>query len=156
MSTMSAESPVEVLTIATAQQSTVRVPATEVLRFMTPILGFSELSRYVLHQSKPGPLWWLQSTERTEVAFCVVQPFSLGLDPDYALDADEVADLGTTDPAELMVWTLVVLDEDPLKSRTNLRAPILICRRSGRAKQIVCHDGRLPMRQPLLPGGMKT
>lgn len=153
MLSMSAESPVEALTIVTAQQGSVTVAATEVLRFMTPILGFSELSRYVLHQPKAGPLWWLQSTERAEVAFCVVQPFSLGLDPDYSIDADEVVDLGTTDPSELSVWTLVVLDADPLISRTNLRAPILICKRSGRAKQIVCLDGRLPMRQPLLPGG---
>lgn len=155
MSTMSAESPCEVVKVTTAQKATIEVPASAVLRLTTPILGFSELSRFVLHQPKPGPLWWLQSTEHSDVAFCVVQPFAIGLDPDYDLGADEVGDLGTTDPAELQVWTLVVLDPDPLQSRTNLRAPILICPRTRKAKQVVCLDGRLPMRQPLLPQGPK-
>lgn len=150
MATMSAAPSARTLAVATPQGE-VTVAADDVLRFTAPLLGFPDLGRFVLHQAKPGPLWWLQSTERKDVTFCVVQPAALGLDPDYELDADEVIDLGTTDPRELQVWTVVVLAPDPRESRTNLRAPILVCRRTGRAKQVVLNDGRLPVRQPLLP-----
>jgi flagellar assembly factor FliW len=151
MTTMSAESPIRTVSVVTAHQGTLDVRDSEILRFTSPLLGFPECSRYILHQAKPGPLWWLQSTERPDVAFCVVQPASLGLDPDYEIDADEVMDLGTTEPSELAIWTIVVLHTDPRQSRTNLRAPVLICKRTGRAKQVVLNDGRLPLRQPLLP-----
>ncbi len=150
MLTMSATPSLSTVTIATAQ-GPLEVPATAVLRFMAPLLGFPALNRFALHQRKAGPLWWLQATEQIDVAFCVIKPQSLGLDPDYEVDAAEVTDLGTTDPSELEIWTVVVLDADPRQSRTNLRAPILVCRRTGRAKQLVFNDGRLPLRQPLLP-----
>ena len=41
------------------------------------------------------------------------------------------------DPAHIDVWTMVVLDHNPLQSRTNLRAPILVSRRIRKAVQVI-------------------
>jgi len=41
---------------------------------------------------------------------------------------------------------MVVLDKDPSQRRTNLRAPILVCRNTRMAKQVVLQDTRLPIK----------
>ena len=68
------------------------------------------------------------------------------LDPDIELSSEDVADIGAKDPSDIDVFTMVVLDKDPAQRRTNLRAPILVCRTTRKAKQVVLQDTRLPIK----------
>ena len=62
------------------------------------------------------------------------------------LGTEEVADIGAEDVSDIDIYTVVVLDRDPTQRRTNLRAPILVGRTTGLAKQVVLSDARLPIR----------
>ena len=62
------------------------------------------------------------------------------------ISGDEAGDIGAAGPADITVFTVLVLDKDPQKIRTNLRAPIFVNRKSGMAKQMVLADTRLPIR----------
>ncbi|GDY13157.1 hypothetical protein LBMAG53_20350 [Planctomycetota bacterium] len=119
------------------------------LDFIVPLLGFPKLTRYRLQHPKPGPLWWLESLQQSDVNFCLLAPFSAGLDWDLVIAPDDLADIGAKTVTEVDVFTVVVLHADPAQVRTNLRAPILVCRRSAQAKQLVLNDARLPLRLPL-------
>jgi flagellar assembly factor FliW len=147
---MTLDSPIRTVRVATVAGTTVEVPETALLTFIAPLLGFAHLRRFALHQPSPGPLHWLQSLDDAKTAFCVLEPFAAGLDPDYEISGADVADIGATGEADIIVYTLVVLERDPYKSRTNLRAPVLVGRRSRKAKQVVLTDQRLGLRHPLL------
>ena len=91
-------------------------------------------------------MYWLQSVEDERTAFCLLAPFLAGLDPDLVLTPADAIDIQASGSGDIDVYTVVVLDRDPAQVRTNLRAPVLIGRTSGKAKQVVLEDQRLPIR----------
>lgn len=121
------------------------VEASSILRFVTPLLGFDHLERFITFQTQEGPLHWLQSVEDPQVAFCLIEPFAAGMDVDMEISAADAVDIGSVNEAEIAVYTVLVLEKDPAKIRTNLRAPILVCRRTGLAKQLVLSNAKLPI-----------
>lgn len=132
--------------VQTMHRGVVEVPEKDLLTFVSPLLGFEHLKRFLLYQSRPGPMVWLQSAEDPAATFCLLDPFAAGLDPDMEIAASDIAELGAARAEELTVYTVLVLDEDPGQIRTNLRAPILVGKRTQRAKQVVLADSRLPIR----------
>ena len=140
---MSSVSP---LTIQTVHGGSVAVTEDQLITVVTPPLGLPHVKRWWLYQTETGPLYWLQSVEDPKLSFCLLAPFQAGLDPDMELGTEEVADIGAEDVSDIDIYTVVVLDRDPTQRRTNLRAPILIGRTAGLAKQVVLSDARLPIR----------
>ena len=134
------------LSVATLMKGRVEVPADQITTFIAPLLGFENLRRFYIYQTEPGPMHWLQSLDDPRVAFCLLAPFAAGLDPDVEIGLGDVADIGALGLDDIDVYTIVVLDRDPREIRTNLRAPVLVGRRSGLAKQLVLNNPRLPIR----------
>lgn len=140
------EPTVATLTVQTLLKGPVEVAEDQLTTFVTPLLGFPRLKRWLFYQTQVGPTYWIQSVEDPKVGFCVLAPFQAGLDPDIELGRDDVGDIGAKDVSDIDVFTMVVLDQDPAQRRTNLRAPILVCRTTRLAKQVVLQDTRLPIR----------
>ena len=140
------EPTVATLTIQTLLKGPVDVAEDQLTTFVTPLLGFPKLKRWLFYQTQVGPTYWIQSVEDPKVGFCVLAPFQAGLDPDIELGSEDVGDIGAKDASDIDVFTMVVLDKDPAQRRTNLRAPILVCRSTRMAKQVVLQDTRLPIR----------
>ncbi len=131
------------ITVETLMKGTIDVPEQDVITFSQALLGFEQRHRYIILQTQPGPLYWLQSIEDPRLAFCLLAPFETNLDPDFEIGRQEVEDLQASGATEITVYTMVVLDRDPQQMRTNLRAPLLVCRRTGLGKQVVFTDERL-------------
>ena len=62
------------------------------------LFGFEELREFVLLDAAQQPFYWLQSLERPEVAFVLIDP--LLFRPDYTPDVDpaELAGIGSPPP----------------------------------------------------------
>jgi flagellar assembly factor FliW len=140
------EPTVATLTVQTLLKGPVEVTEDQLTTFVTPLLGFPQLKRWLFYQTQTGPSYWIQSVEDPKIGFCVIAPFRAGLDPDIELTGEDVADIGAKDVSDIDVFTVVVLDADPAQRRTNLRAPILVCRTTRMAKQVVLQDTRLPIK----------
>lgn len=140
------EPSVTTLTIHTLQKGRVEVAADQITTFAAPLLGFPGLKRWLFYQTGPGPIHWMQSLEDPRIGFCLLAPFQAGIDPDIEIGSEDVSDIGAEDASDIDVFTVVVLDRDPTQHRTNLRAPLLVCRTTRLAKQVVLHDTRLPIR----------
>jgi len=123
----------------------VEVDEGQIIQFVQPLIGFDDLQQFVLLHTGEGPLYWLQSIERKEAAFAVLAPFQAGLDPEITISGRDAAEIDAQGVEDIDVYTLMVLDKDPDRIRTNLRAPILVARSSNRAKQAVLDDQRLPV-----------
>lgn len=146
LSTLKEPTTVATLTVQTLLKGPVEVAEENLTTFVTPLLGFPQLKRWLFYQTQSGPSYWIQSVEDPKVGFCVLAPFQAGLDPDIELGREDIADIGAKDASDIDVFTMVVLDKDPNQRRTNLRAPILVCRSTRLAKQVVLQDTRLPIR----------
>lgn len=147
---MTLNAPIRMIHVVTAAGATIDLPETAVVTFVAPMLGFANLRRFALYQPSAGPLHWLQSLDDPKTAFCLLNPFAAGLDPDYEIGTADVSDIGASSVADIAVYTVVVLERDPAKTRTNLRAPVLVGTKSNKAKQVVMIDQRLPLRHILL------
>jgi flagellar assembly factor FliW len=133
------------ITVQTQVSGPRQVTAASVFRFVSPLLGFDHLERFITFQTQEGPLHWLQSVEDPLVSFCLMAPFAAGIDVDMEISAADAVDIGSINENEIEVYTVLVLEKDPSKIRTNLRAPILVCRRTGLAKQLVLTNNKLPI-----------
>lgn len=133
------------ITVHTQVTGPRQVPAASVFRFISPLLGFDHLERFITFQTQEGPLYWLQSVEEPQISFCLLAPFEAGIDVDMEISAADAVDIGSIQEDEIEVYTVLVLEKDPAKIRTNLRAPILVCRRTGLAKQLVLSNPKLPI-----------
>ena len=138
--------------IETTRFGPLEVSEDTLIKFTQPILGFADCTRYVLIEGPgKGTVYWLQSVDRPEVAFLVMDP--LGVVPDYEvnLPQSEVDDLKLKDETEAILLTLVVVPSDKKYVRTNLRAPLIYNPNSKLAKQVVLYDSDYPVKYYLRP-----
>ncbi len=135
--------------ITTVFGDQITISDSQITTFISPLIGFDHLRQFVFFQKQDGPLSWMQSLDDPQVAFCVLAPFSAGLDPDMDIAGDDVSDIKAAGTDDIDVFTLVVLDQDRAKIRTNLRAPILVGKTSRLAKQIIVDNPQLPLQFPL-------
>ena len=146
MPTLAKEPAVTMVTISSLNHGAMEVAEESLVSFVTPLLGFERLKRFHIYQTRPGPTYWMQSTEDMRVGFCMLAPFQAGLEVRIDITPNDVADIGASGVDDIEIYALVVLNRDPNLRRTNLRAPILVCRSTRRAKQVVLADPKLPIK----------
>jgi flagellar assembly factor FliW len=120
------------------------------IEFSTPIPGFPEHRQFVLvRSSDDDPVYTLCSVAEPALRFLVVPPAPFF--PNYAPEiGDQVLEqLGTTDPADLLVLLVVTMGDTPAKATANLLAPMVVNRSTRRAVQVILSED-LPIRAPLL------
>jgi flagellar assembly factor FliW len=121
-----------------------------VLTFEWGVFGFEGLSKFVLLGKPDDVLFWLQSVEKEEVAFVVINPQlvipdyqpEISIDDLRYLDADE-------NSLDLLVYAIVVVPEEVKKMTANLKAPIIINAKNNTAKQIVLNDDKYKIKEPV-------
>jgi flagellar assembly factor FliW len=113
------------------------------------LIGFPDLKRVVILDHGPSsPFRWIQSVDRPECAFVVVDP--LAFVPDYPLDAlrDAIA-TGERRPVDIGVAAITTVPPAPQPITVNLLAPVVFDaeRRSG--KQIILEKSAYTTRHVL-------
>ena len=83
-----------------------------IIKFEEGILGFEELTQYILISEKEGFFFWLTSIEQPEIIFPL---FSI------KLLENEYEDEGDLEP-----YGIVKLDKEPQNISINLKAPVFI------------------------------
>lgn len=131
------------------QEETVEVSEEQIFAFEPGLGGFEGLRRYALIREEDSPVEWLQSLDDRDVAFALLEPFLFR--PDYAFELPdaEAEALGMQEPQDALVRCILTLHEDPQKIMANLMAPLVLCRRTHLARQVIVQDGAYPLRQPV-------
>lgn len=122
------------------------------INFPKGIPGFEECKYFKLIQEEDSLLANLVSTETGEAGFVIfrTQLFFPDYLPNVELAAEEAGllEIGETDSLE--VWSLLTLRQsDMSKTTANLRAPVILNRRTGKGAQFILNDDRYSSRQPL-------
>lgn len=123
----------------------------DVINFTRGLLGFEDVKKYLIIDNLDGAgvFKWLQSVDRPELAFVIMNPFFIV--PDYQFDIPDglVKKLEIEKPEDVAVFTIVVVPEDINKMTTNLKAPIILNTRNNRAIQMVLDDDRYRIKHPV-------
>ncbi len=99
----------------------------DLIKFPDGIFGFSELKQYLLlSYDEDDALLILQSVQRPEVSFVVINPIYLC--PDYApiLTPEELSSLEAEHSEDLSYYVICVVRENYLDNTVNLKCPLVI------------------------------
>lgn len=134
------------MNLSTSRFGEISVEPDQIITLTQPIIGFQEFRRFIL---LPGPedagVEWLQSIENGDLAFLIMDPRQVVPDYQVTLAKHELSELAISEPSELLVYTLVVVPDDPRKVRTNLKAPIVINLKHRLGKQTVLDRSDYPI-----------
>jgi len=127
----------------------IEVSEQQIFAFEPGLGGFESLRRYALIGEADSQIEWLQSLEDPDVSFAILEPFLFR--PDYVFElADRDAEaLGMEEPGDALVRCILTLHEDAEKVTANLLAPLVLCRRTHLARQVILQDAELELRAPV-------
>jgi flagellar assembly factor FliW len=146
------------LKITTSRFGDLDIEEDRILRMDSGMIGFPDVTRYVLLEHQKGsPFLWLQSVDRSELAFVLTDP--LLFKPDYEIDigAEDMEALGLTNGSR-EVQTLVVVNlsgAGPKEVTVNLLGPVVVNQSKGLARQVVLYRSTYSHRHPLTAEEMK-
>jgi len=101
------------------------------------LFGFEELHDFALFDATQEPFYWLQSLERIEVAFVLLDPHFFR--PDYTPDVDrsELEEIGITSADDMLVLSIVTIAGPAPTMTANLQGPVIFNRRTHVARQSI-------------------
>ena len=124
-----------------------------ILNFARGLPGFPDCTRFfVVDHDKETPLKWLQSVDRPEIAFLIVEP-------EQVMKSFEV-DVPTAvlnllqwdkDSTEADVSVFVILNVEDGNLTANLKAPVIVNIPKRLACQMIVEDPGAPVRAPIGP-----
>ena len=140
------------LTLDTKDYGLVEYEESDLLDFPDGIFGFTELKKFiplVLDENEDNTILLLQSIENPDIAFVVLNPFTL--DPDYnpILTPEELSYLGVNSENALSYYVISVLHNDYLKTTVNMKAPIVINPDRRIGMQVILSNTDYEFRKPL-------
>lgn len=130
----------------------VDVSAADLLSFPQGLIGFEDQTQLALLPDPDGGLSWLHPTDGdATLAFPVLDPFLVWPDYDVTLQDAEIESLGLERAEDALLLAIVTPREDPGEITANLRAPIVINRRTRVGRQIILPHATYAIRTPILP-----
>jgi len=143
--------------ISTSRFGTVELDNESVIEFPDGLPGFEHTRRYFLapHKTTEGsvsPFRWLQSVDEPELAFPVINPWTLR--PDYAptINSLVLKQMLISDfKSQAQFLAIVTIPKtNPSAITVNLLAPVLINRQHKMGKQVIVQNESYSIRTPLL------
>ena len=127
--------------VNTKTGNTIDADERQIITFPKGLFGFEDLKRYILYDAEQEPFYWLQSLEKQNLAFILINPFVFRSDYELNIESDELAELEIDSPEKALVFTIVTIPEDgPVTA--NLQGPIIINKDIKIAKQAILGDSR--------------
>lgn len=141
--------------IETSKFGKITVSEEKLFNFVLPIVGFDELSKFVLlEHSEDSMFKWLQSVENSMLAFPIVSCANLSLDyvidlPDNAVEALQIENVD-----DLLVMNVASIpSSEPDAATINLLAPLVFNIKTKLAGQIILSGSGYEVNYPLFEKG---
>lgn len=123
----------------------------DVLSFPKGLFAFEEEKEFLLlpFSGSDGTLLCLQSLTTPQLAFVVMNPFTM--DPAYTpvLQPEELSDMGVEESTELCYYVLCVVKNPVSTSTVNMKCPVVINDQTRTGTQVILEGGEYGMRHLL-------
>lgn len=141
----------DTIKIQTTRFGELEVKPEQVVTMPLGMIGFPQLNRYVLFQHRAdSPFFWLQSIDRADLAFVLVNP--LLFEPSYqiSLGNSERKLLEVDDPNDIQVWVVVTIPHGTPEGMTaNLKAPVVLNLARRRMAQVILEKSDYPLKRAI-------
>ncbi|MCX7923038.1 MAG: flagellar assembly protein FliW [Clostridia bacterium] len=131
---------------------TIEIDEKGIIDFPEGIPGFENVKKFILlgSQDEGSPFQWLQSVDKPELAFIIIEPKAFK--PDYVVDVEdkEVEILDIKDTNQVLIYSIVVIPDDVSKMTANLKAPLIINTENNRGKQVTMEQGEYQVRHYIM------
>ena len=122
-----------------------------IIQFEEGLIGFSDCKSFVLMESEDiAPFRRLQSTERPEVGFLVIDPSLVVADYSALIPRREWESLGVTRAEQGITLAICIIGPSSAESTGNFQAPLIVNYETMAGKQVILTETRLTSRHPLL------
>lgn len=123
----------------------------KVITFKEGLPGFPQIHRFmVLELEELKPFYYLQALDDPPISLFIVNPFLVDPTYEFRLADSDMEDINSTNSAEVTVYAVATIPDDPSKATLNLMAPIVINNRVRRGKQVILHESKYLVKHPLL------
>jgi len=122
-----------------------------IIQFEEGLIGFYDCKRFLLvEREEMAPFRWLQSTERPDVGFLVIDPSLVVSGYRAVIPNREWESLGLNDREAGLVLVTCSVGPTTAESTGNLQAPLLVNYETKAGKQVILTETGLASRHPLL------
>ena len=128
------------------------IPATEsTIQFQEGLIGFYDCKSFrLIAREEIAPFRWLQSVDRPDIGFLVIDPSLVISGYKTVIPNREWESLGIADPDNGMVFVTCMVAPSSGESTGNLQAPLLVNLQKQAGKQVILTETRLTSRHPLI------
>jgi len=120
------------------------------INFPEGLFGFEDYNDYVLLDAEQEPFFWLQSVNKQDVAFILLNPFLFRPDYEVNIANEELAKIGITSPENALIFAIVTIPQGGNQMTANLQGPLVINRSDMKGMQAVLSDVRWKTRHDII------
>lgn len=139
------------MNLLTADYGEIQYVKEDLITFSDGLFGFSDLTDYLLIclDEEDSSLLILQSVQKPEISFAVVNPILLC--PDYApsLTPEELASLGADDSEDLSYYVICVVQKNFTDTTVNLKCPLAIHPQTLKGMQVILEGSQYGFRHKM-------
>jgi flagellar assembly factor FliW len=129
--------------IQTSRFGAMEVADQNLIQIPEGLLGFEDLQKYfIVDPFDDTMILWLQSVDRPEIAFPVLEPKVFRPDYHVRLSANELRLLRieSISRGDTLVYSILTIPEDPRNMTANLKAPVVINVKESLGRQVVLQE----------------
>jgi flagellar assembly factor FliW len=140
--------------IQTKYHGEIEINNEEIFHFEKGIPGFHDEKEFViLPLSDDNTFSVMQSVKTPQVGFVIANPFHYILEYDFNLEDGVVEELGLQSEKEVLVYSLLTVEDPFEKTTANLQAPVVINSSNHKAKQVILNDRNYKTKHPIFKKG---
>ena len=120
----------------------------DLILFSDGLFGFTDLTEYLLIclNDEDNSLLILQSTQRPEISFAVINPVLLCPDYSPVLTPEELFSMGVKDSEDLSYYAICIVKKDLQDSMVNLKCPLAINPQTLKGMQVILEGSYYQLR----------
>jgi flagellar assembly factor FliW len=136
--------------IHTVNFGNLEVPDDKVFTFKEGLPGFPQIHQFaIIEMDELKPFQYLQALGDPPIALFVINPFMVDPTYEFRLTDSDMEDINSKNPAEVAVFAVATIPEDPNEATINLMAPIVINEKDRCGKQVILHESKYSVKHPL-------
>lgn len=128
--------------VKTKANGIVNVDEKQLVTFPEGLLGFEKYTKFALIDSEYEPFIWLQSTEESNLAFLMIDPFLICSDYEADIDDSALRNIGVDSAEDIIIMTLVTIPKDGTAITANFLGPVVINKKNRKCLQVILNDSR--------------
>lgn len=128
--------------VKTKANGIVNVDEKQLVTFPEGLLGFEKYTKFALIDSGYEPFIWLQSTEESNLAFLMIDPFLICSDYEADIDDSALRNIGVDSAEDIIIMTLVTIPKNGSAITANFLGPVVINKKNRKCLQVILNDSR--------------